>query len=170
MTKGELFETLKGIEERAVGRAADTIEDFAAIKLPCAICPLQNRECADKHKVSGSRSVGRCKQSLMQFYEQEKEKLGVVADKENENNNVKIKVEGVTACCIADAALQVGDFFFDETMHYVHVLAQIIGSSYTAVELNRGKVKSFNRFDKIIPAKADITVRPWQKKQRGGDE
>lgn len=166
MTKELLFETLNDIEERVVDRAANTIEDFAAAKLSCAICPLRNEECIEKHKVSGSRSVGHCKQSLMQFYKQEKEKLGVTVV-DGEKDNVKIRVEGVTACNIADAALQIGDFFFDETMHYVHVLAQVIGSSYTAVELNRGKVKSFNSYDKIIPAKADITVCPWQKKQRG---
>lgn len=161
MTKEQLFETLNDIEERAVDRAANTIEDFAACHLPCAICPLRNEECIEKHKTCGSRSIGCCKQTLMQFYKQEKERLGVMVNEEK--GNVKIKIEGVTACNIADAALQTGDFFFDETMHYVYVFAHITSPFYTAVELNRGKVKNFNSYDKIIPAKADITVRPLQK-------
>ena len=161
MTKEQLFETLNDIEERAVNRAANTIEDFAAGKLLCAICPLRNEECIEKHKTCGSRSIGCCKQTLMQFYEQEKKRLGATVNEEK--NNVKIKIEGVTACNIADAALQTGDFFFDETMHYVYVFVQIISPFYTAIDLKRGKVKNFNQFDKIIPAKADITVRPLQK-------
>ena len=154
MTKKQLFETLNDMEEKAID-----IEDFVAEKLPCAICPLKNKECIEKHKVSGSRSIGYCKQSLMQFYKQEKERLGA----DEEKDNVNIKIEGVAACNIADAALKTGDFFFDETMHYVYVFAHITSPFYTAVELNRGKVKNFNSYDKIIPAKADITVRPLPK-------